>query len=157
MKQVMNDRLRDLLAYVNPFGLIIDGVYKNYPSCMDAYIDIMMKLYKWAPEGYIDIPLFMAEFQEVRLFDAAGLCRKRPEVIIINFLETTNEACDDLENLLRRLIEVTGVEFNPQCYLAARARFIPMAVRVKANLEIEQLIKEQENGQKESGTTEGDS
>lgn len=148
MKQKVNDRLRDLLAFVNPFGLIVDGIYKNYPSVIDAYIDMMMKLYKWAPKGYVDIPLFMYEYQEIPLFDAVNLCRKRSEVVMINFLETTNEACDDLENLLRRLMEVTGVEFNPQCYLAARSRFIPMAVKAKANEEIEQLIKEQENGNK---------
>lgn len=157
MKQVHNDKLRALLAYVNPFGLIVDGIYKNYPSCMDAYIDIMMKLFKWAPEGYVDIPLFMCEFQEIPLFDAVRILHKRPEVIMINFLETTNEACDDLESLLRILMEVTGCEFNPQCFLAARARFIPMAVKVKANLEIEQMIKEQENGKKENNTPQGDS
>lgn len=154
----MTERLKNLLAFVNPFGLIVDGIYKNYPSTMDAYLDIMVKLFKWAPKGYIDIPLFMYEFQGVELFDAVGLCRKRKEIMCFDLLGCDQAACDDMETLLRRLIEVTGCAFNEQCFLAARVQFIQMGAKMKANMEIQKLLKEQENnGEIENKTSERDS
>lgn len=153
----MTERLKNLLATVNPFGLMVDGAYKNYTSTIDAYIDVMVQLFKWAPKGYIDIPLFMCEFQGVDLFDAVTICHKRKEIMWFDLLGCDQTSCDEMETLLRRLIEVTGCEFNEQCFLAARVQFIQIGAKIKANMEIQKLLKERENGnEKGEETSEGD-
>ena len=152
----MIERLKTLLEAVNPFGLVVGDAYINYTSTIDAYIDVMVKLFKWAPQGYIDIPLFMVEFQGVDLWDAINICHKRREIMWFDLLGCDQASCDEMETLLRRLIEVTGCEFNEQCFLAARVQFIQIGAKIKANMEIQKLLKEQENGdEKGEKTSEG--
>jgi hypothetical protein len=124
MRYLVKDRLRMLLSAVNPFGVIVDGFYRSYPSLTDAYTDLMIKLYRWAPGGYIDIPLFMVDYQGLDLVEARDLCHRRSEVVMIDWQGSEDTARDELEALLRRLMEVTGCEFNRQCFLAARERFM---------------------------------
>ena len=127
------EKLRTLLQTYNPFGVVEAGDYVSYNTTRDAYVDIMMRISNFAPEGYIDIPLIYAVFMDIPITKGIELCRKRSEIIKIDMGDATGDTMDAWESLLKRLLWSTSVEFNKKAFYAAWPEFVQLKMKQKAN------------------------
>lgn len=112
MAKKQSNLLHLLLQEVNPFGIVEGDAYKRYNTQVDAYNDLFTILWNYFPRGWIDIPLFMVTFQGVEYLDAMRLCPK-DDILRIPIQDIEAEGRYEMfENLCKRLLKVTGCEFN---------------------------------------------
>lgn len=112
MAKQQRNLLHRLLQEVNPFGIVEGKAYKRYNTQVDAYNDLFMILWNYYPRGWIDLPLFMTTFQGIDLIDAMRLCLNE-EIVRIPIQDIEAEGRYEMfENLCKRLLKVTGCDFD---------------------------------------------
>lgn len=156
-------RLSALLALVNPFGVIEQGVYTRYMSQRDAYVDIMMKVSTLCPKGYIDIPMVFCTFMGVSMVRAIDLCKRRDyEIMYIDMSASPSDSMDKWRQLLKVLLRNTCIAFDEKIFYAAWPEFIHMRMKQDSLNKVikqkqEQYYDEQndsENGEDSEGDSE---
>lgn len=123
MAKKRNNLMHMLLQEVNPFGIVEVDAYKRYNTQVDAYNDLFTILWNYFPRGYIDIPLFMVTFQGVDYLDALRLCPK-DDIVRIPIQDIEAEGRYEMfETLCKRLLKVTGCEFNINACMVGLHKF----------------------------------
>lgn len=125
-------RLSKLLCILNPFGIVEDGDYVHYPTTKDAYLDVMLKIATICHEGFVDIVLLMALLQDVPIVKGERLCKFRSEYMKLSLDDIADDNLDNWIALLKRLLEVTGVEFDQPKFFAALGEYINIRMKQKA-------------------------
>lgn len=138
-------RLRELLQVTNPFGIVKDDCYVTYPTTMDAYVDVMMRIAEIAPEGYMDIPMIMTIVQGIALYRSIECLHKRPEIVRIPIDDVSVENTDAWIALLKTMLEVTGCEFCENTFYPARLKFLQMWMQKKFQKRITKEIESYDN------------
>lgn len=150
-KTLTNKRLRELLQVTNPFGVVKGDSYISYPTTLDAYVDVMMRIAEIAPEGYMDIPMIMHIVQGIALYRSIECLHKRPEIVRIPIDDVSVENTEAWIALLKTMLEVTGCEFSVNKFIPARVTFLQMWAQKKMQQKITKEIESYDNEKDNNG------
>lgn len=124
------DKLKALLALVNPFGIIKGDQYVKYDSEKDAYLDVMITMKLFFPRGYVDVPLFMNFFQGIEIQRGVMMCGAKGELWHLDFTDNDTSP-DKWRDLLQLLLKVTGIEFKNNVFVAAYIEFMRYGISLQ--------------------------
>lgn len=125
MKKTEIAKMREVLQKANPFLILEKGTEtpEAYATDVDAYYDVLLRLFAAFPRGYTDLPLFLHDNMGMNINDAELVCGQRQ---IFNFplydIDFPDRK-DKLREMLCVLLKLTGCKFNEQAFNTALTRF----------------------------------
>lgn len=141
-----NNKYREIMARVNPFALLTpDGNLLQYDNAIEAYYELMLKIFGMCPRGYIDLPLIMHTFQHERINDAVRYCRRKEIFLLKNWDTSDNVTVNSLREVLSLMLEVTGVPFDENAFQGALYKFSVFFVQNKLDESTPKNMVEQKN------------
>ena len=146
MKVSEKSRYREIMAKVNPFGLLTpDGNLLHYDNAVEAYYEMMLKIFSMCPRGYIDLPLIMHTYQREGINDAVRYCRHKEIFLLKNWDISDDVTVNSLREVLSLMLEVTGVPFNENAFQGGLYKFSVFFVQNKLDESTPKNMVEQKN------------
>lgn len=122
--QLTNMQAREVLETCNPLGVIdCNGRVKLFSSPVACYEHVITELYKFAPRGWVDIPLFIQKVQRIRIADAKVYC-KRFKYALIDWSGGEHYGVrgnleERVKGVLITLLRRTGCDFSEDAFRKA--------------------------------------
>lgn len=146
MKEKEKNKYLEILAKVNPFGLITpEGYLLHYDNAVEAYYIMLLKLFMECPRGYIDLPLMMYTYQQVAIIDAVRYCRHKEIFLLKSWDFSDDVTVNTLREVLSLMLEVTSVPFDENAYQGAMYKFRVFFVQNKLDDSTQKDMVEEKN------------
>lgn len=146
MKESEKSKYREIMAKVNPFGLTTpDGKLLHYDNAVEAYYEMMLKIFSMCPRGYIDLPLIMHTYQREGINDAVRYCRHKEIYLLKNWDISDDVTVNSLREVLSLMLEVTGVPFNENAFQGGLYKFSVFFVQNKLDESTPKNMIEEKN------------
>lgn len=146
MKEKEKNKYLEILAKVNPFGLITpEGYLLHYDNPVEAYYKMLLKLFMECPRGYIDLPLMMYTYQHVAIIDAVRYCRHKEIFLLKSWDFSDDVTVNTLREVLSLMLEVTSVPFDENAYQGAMYKFRVFFVQNKLDESTQKNMVEEKN------------
>lgn len=120
MKAREKDMLRTALGVINPLALrTASGNLMVFKTPEECYTMCLQMLWAEFPRGFVDIPLFMVKYQDVKLRDAEELCGRKQYALLRLWDSSCEIRKQKLREILCILLKVSDVGFNESSFLNA--------------------------------------
>lgn len=125
MKKTEIAKMRGVLQKANPFLILERGTEtpETYATDVDAYYDVLIRLFSAFPRGYMDLPLFLYDNMGMNINDAELMCGQRQIFELPLYDIDFPDRKDKLREALCVLLKLTGCKFNEQAFTTALTRF----------------------------------
>lgn len=125
MKKTEIAKMREVLQKANPFLILEKGTEtpEAYATDVDAYYDVLLRLFAAFPRGYMDLPLFLHDNMGMNINDAELMCGQRQIFQLPLYDIDFPNRKDKLREALCVLLKLTGCKFNEQAFASALTRF----------------------------------
>lgn len=162
MNKKQDEIVMNLMYNHAPFGIYDDlGMkVKMYPNAKEAYKDALMYLWIEFPLGYIDMPLFIYEYQQVPIRDAERRCINR-ELFHIDLANIEDKKrVQQLRDVFAVLLRQTGCEFDENSFQGGLFEFNKWLINAKVKERLEdgsvyKFIELDEHGKSSQRNAEG--
>lgn len=131
MKNQKTQMIDNLVYYHAPLGIYqLDGdSIQVYDNPKDAYLDVLQRLNREFPKGYMDIAWFACEHQHISLRQAERNCINGEYFYIRLFDIENKERVEKMRLVLSILLKATGCKFDENSFKAALYEFDKLQIQ----------------------------
>lgn len=120
MKARERETLRTALGIINPFALrTASGNLMVFKTPEECYQTCLQMLWAEFPRGFVDIPLFMVKYQDIKVREAEELCGRKQYALLRLWDSSCEIRKQKLREILSVLLKVSDVDFNESSFLSA--------------------------------------